>query len=136
MIETLLESIQGYEADDFWYDVQSEYVEKILNSFNTSDWIELREKLPFADKQINVLILECLGNVQNSYALSCIEKIVLDADLDTLFNCALSLRGYDVNSISIKVKKILINKEKLLIKKQPANMAKLVEDFIIKLKES
>lgn len=134
MVKELLENLAGRGADDYWYDVQSECVENALRSFSKSNWITLRENLPSSDKQVNILLLECLGNVQNHYALSCIEKIAVHGDLDILFDCALAIRSFELDSISGEFKKLLIENEMLLLENRPKNMAKIVSELILEMK--
>lgn len=103
------------EPGDYWYDCGLIESAEILDKFTDSDWQQLLTTL--ADKSIfwKTRLVECLGDLRNSYELEVILELINTDDNDLFVSCIDSLRTIDISSLSENQLDKINNKIRYLI---------------------
>lgn len=108
------EYLAGKMSEDYWYDSAIDICEDIIQEFSADDWTKLWNTLPHADKQWNIRLIECLGNIQDSRATKCILRLSNDESKDILIVCIDALRDINLKPELKDIQNLILRAKKLL----------------------
>lgn len=135
MIKELNLYLDGEMSDDYWYDEAISICEDILKQFSKAEWNELLELIPSNDNVWNLRLVECLGNINQPYDLSCILKMINTDNYDVFTVCIDSLREVDLSLIPQNEKELIRDRIMHKIEVSSLPVQKMYESFLKKLQE-
>ena len=120
------------EPGDYWYDCGVIESTKILSAFTDFDWEYLLKNL--SDKSIywKIRLVECLGDLHNSYELRVILELI-DTDDDKLFvSCVDSLRSINLCHLPENILNTIQTRIINLMQNASLPVKRVLEDFMHK----
>ncbi|EOL8988786.1 hypothetical protein ACM92P_003339 [Cronobacter dublinensis] len=85
---------------DYWYDYAIVEATEILNQFNESDWTSLVDSLDNKSIFWKMRLVECLGDLNNTYELTIILALIEINDNELIVSCIDALRTINIDSLS------------------------------------
>lgn len=125
--------IEAREPSDYWYDCAILEAIEILKRFNNDDWLFLLKNLK--DKPIfwQKRLIECLGDLLNSYELEVILEIINTTDEDLFITCVDSLRFLDLSALDDEKKEQLLSKSERVLETASSSERYILDEVIKKL---
>lgn len=127
----------SYESDpsDYWYDCAILEATEMLNKFNNNDWELLLSQIKLKPIFWQKRLVECLGDLHNSYELDVLLNII-NTDCEELFiSCVDSLRLLDLSNLDKSKKKSLLLKIDILLQNASSPVKSVLQELIKKLVE-
>lgn len=127
----------SYESDpsDYWYDCAILEATEILNKFNNNDWELLLSQIKLKPIFWQKRLVECLGDLHNSYELDVLLNII-NTNFEELFiSCVDSLRLLDLSNLDKSKKKSLLLKIDILLQNASSPVKSVLQELIKKLVE-
>lgn len=132
MLKELNVYLKGNMSEDYWYDDALFICEEILGGFSKYDWEVLLKSMSNETNEWKKRLVECLGDIHNSYELKVILELINTDNEELMIACIDSLRSVDLSKLDKSIKKQLQGKiNKLLIIATPP-VKKVLEDFLQK----
>lgn len=121
------------EPSDYWYDCAILESTEILKQFDDNDWDLLLKQLEFKSLFWQKRLVECLGDLHNSYELEIILDLINTSDDDLFITCVDSLRLLNLSSLDNLKKEWLLLKIETLLGKASPPVKRVLEGLIAKI---
>lgn len=127
----------SYESDpsDYWYDCAILEATEILNKFNNNDWELLLSQIKLKPIFWQKRLVECLGDLHNSYELDVLLNIINTNCEELFISCVDSLRLLDLSNLDKSKKKSLLLKIDILLQNASSPVKSVLQELIKKLVE-
>lgn len=127
----------SYESDpsDYWYDCAILEATEMLNKFNNNDWELLLSQIKLKPIFWQKRLVECLGDLHNSYELDVLLNIINTNCEELFISCVDSLRLLDLSNLDKSKKKSLLLKIDILLQNASSPVKSVLQELIKKLVE-
>ncbi|MEN4976596.1 hypothetical protein ABEI05_00545 [Erwinia billingiae] len=120
------------EPGDYWYDCAVVEATEILKQFNDDDWEMLLKQLKYKSLFWQKRLVECLGDLHNTYELEVILNLINIEDEDLFVTCIDSLRFLNLSLLSKSKREQFLSQVKPLSEKSSPPIKRILEEFIKK----
>ena len=118
--------------EDYWYDSTLFICEDIIQKFSSTEWDKLENMIPKEDICWNIRLAECLGDINNQYAIECILKMLNTGNDNVFIACIDALRDMDMLFLGKDKVKQFKEKAEILLQESTLPVQKILEVFIKK----
>lgn len=132
MLTELDEYLNSNITDDYWYEEALFICEDIIREFTDDDWNKLKDMIPKEDMRWNIRLVECLGDIQNEYAIECIITMLSINNNDLFISCIDSMRDMNIHLHNDDLQ-IIVCKAKSLLDESTPPVKKVLQSFIEKV---
>lgn len=132
MLHELIKFLDDDMLDDYWYDFAICECERILKELTDNEWAELIRVIPSKSSRWNIRLVECLGNINNRYAMECIKASLFIPNEDLFVACIDVLRDMDITFLQSNVLRDIKYKASIIMEKTDSPPIQLIIDTFLK----